>query len=226
MEDAPWYLPVYGIWFWSIPAIFLFTVILLAVPLIYTFRREQAHVQSWKAFWNTMELIWIIGGSTSVIAMISQSWGILSEPLGQYMLDAVRDQYAVVQKASKTTFSKYCPNQSASVKDFCETLEQIILLPEPTLQNILTNNASVTSKQYCQSYKKASENNDEINRDAYWIGWELRDYNIFAGGLRYEIKSGVFSLPRWTDWIRAFAPHLFAFVFAIKIMRSIAVFAL
>ena len=87
----------------------------------------------------------------------------------------------------------------------------------------------VSSNTFVNAYNTAR---DKINEDAaidrLWdtaspIVWDLREYNIAAEEIRFELTS-VFPLPAWTLWLRAFAPQLFAFVFGVKVVRTIAAF--
>jgi hypothetical protein len=231
--DTSWHFPVYPIWFWSIPWIFIISGLLsggvAAVVLIFETNK------SFKQYLNVLELIWVLGGSLSVIALISQSWGIVSPPLTQFMEDNVKYYYSSLHTHASSAFAQYCQGIAPLDETFCGLLKQIITIPEPTAQNTQELKQVVSSDTFRKAYNTARDKIHEDTAidegaaiDRLWdtaspIVWDLYEYNIAVEEIRFELTS-VFPLPAWTLWLRAFAPQLFAFVFGVKVVRTIAAF--
>ena len=223
--DTSWHLPVYPIWFWSIPSIFVISALLsggvAAVALIFGTHK------SFKQYLNVLELMWVLGGSLSIIALVSQSWGAVSPPLTQFMEDNVTYYYSLLHANASSAFAQYCQVIAPLDETFCGLLKQIITIPEPTAQNTQELKQVVSSDTFRKAYNTARDKISEGTAiDRLWdtaspIVWDLREYDIAAEEIRFELTS-VFPLPAWTLWLRAFAPQLFAFVFGVEVVRPIA----
>jgi hypothetical protein len=155
----------------------------------------------------------------------------LSEPFTEWMEDYARDGYQAMHNNAGKVFAEYCGDNVPLDQEFCDVLKRLIAIPEPTAKDAQNPTDVVSSTSYAQAYNRAIDKLDE-KKPTEWIDpiagglvLGLREYNIAAGALRYEMSS-ISPLPHWTFWMRAFAPHLFAFVLGIKVMRSIAAFGL
>ena len=207
------------LWFWLILVIFVVTFGFALMFVVDTFKQRSSRLTYWKNFWSVVEIVWLIGAATSIFGLISPAWGLLGPYLTDKYIEMAQDDLQEAQIVAAKIEDQYC-SDGDNVSEFCVVLSEIRQL------NVAIDPVKVA--KIFQTYMKESntfqkEKDIEDLKDG-GIWWGLDNAVVILKDAKHE-KSKTFPFPAWIFWLRGFSPHLFAFVFALRLARAIAVFA-
>jgi len=99
------------IYFWLILALFVL-VFGLFMPAVLATRQDSkiqgSNMQRWKNFWNSVELIWLIGAFLAIFIAIPSAWSVVSIKIADGFRASAVEELKVVREYAERAYSNHC----------------------------------------------------------------------------------------------------------------------
>jgi hypothetical protein len=216
--DRP-FITTTAVWLATIPTIFIPVFALSIFLAILTWRATPDRKGQWKAFWNVIEIVWLVGTGLSIFGIIStQAASLVPIIVSSYEQDA-HHQGERLSDFARQTQQTFC-SQNPVDEDICS---YIFMLTDLRKNSAIINNDTLRFGSLVNQFKNKHPESpalpaiSKLSSD-YW------DYVEATGFLIREPKTLI--VPGWAKWVTIFAPQIFSFVFPLRLGRALAVFAL
>jgi hypothetical protein len=206
-----------SLWLALLPGILVISTVISTVFVFLTYysklNKEQELLGFIKSVWNVIEIVWILGGSLSFAGLLVGSYSTFVKlEVGIYQNSLAEDINTVADKASSLS-SVTCPSDSFAY--LCEYLA--------TVGKHATDGDA--QDQWSAIYHRTQTDKLDIVRTSKLWSVEnaLQDVSNDITAMKHDREREL--LPSWTIWLTMFSPHIFSFVFPLRLGRALAAFA-
>lgn len=208
----PYAIGIVSVWVAVVPIVFIPTLVLSGYLVAFTFRSSEANKYRWKHFWNFVDALWLIAAGLGIFATLAAGAIALAPVVDKYYQGEIAEKQKKLPVLALNSYNSIChgPGRSDAL---CVHLESFIKQPGPF----------VFPEELARYFRQTnlSENDRaatvELRMGLMELGEDMKFENL---------EAQTSSFPGWATWLAIFAPHLFAFVFPLRLGRAIAVFRL
>lgn len=205
-----------ALWLGSVAAIVFVSAVISTVLVIMTFRSSEDRNSKWKAFWNLVDLAWVIVSGLGIFGAISTAGNILMPLIADLYVQDQHEAASEIAAAARLIDGGFCSTAFRD-RDICAKVEVISNPAAVEKQPFSPSEFSNEVAQYMSRYHDMPWARDlaAIERQ-YW------DYQELVGFGRRETTTIV--SPRWAKWVITILPLIFALAFPARVGRGIAAF--
>jgi hypothetical protein len=201
------------------PALFVvtfYTSLLLAVA---TWRSSTTGRKKWKAFWNVIEIVWLLGGGLSIInLLVTQATAIMPEIIAYYEQDASAAR-AKLQDDAKEVQSRFC-TPTPEDGEICDRVGRLTrLVSDPAIPDDFGFRLILSTDNFIRAHR-----NDPSAQMLDELHTKMFDYMVEEGFVLREKDTRLKTV--WSTSLIRSTPAIFAFVLALRLGRALAAFAL
>lgn len=202
-----------GVWR-ALFVMILFTMLVITIALVRSNFRNPGS-KNWKVFWNVAELLWVVGAVFSLVAALQESdMRVRPEIVASMAADTSERRAALALEAEEVLFlacGRSTAGPACSMIDAART-------PEGQRQANMFDVSHIAEL----ARDRDAIPDDDVRARLFKL---IDDWFIVGEGEALEkFEESPLELPNWMRAILLFAPHVLAFVFPLKLGRTLVAF--
>ena len=217
-SDSTHVLTTTAVWLALIPCIFLTTLFFSFYLAFRTWRSAEENKTWWKQFWNVIEVVWLLGSGLSIFNLVAAQGGALI-PIASSLYKQEADELLdAVQSEAARTRAQFCVEHPIDVPA-CALIERLAQLDQ------VNRSLSVSFELSTAVNRLRAEQPTHPAITAFTLlNRKIFDYIDAEGFVRREFRTR--TQPSWISSFILFTPHIFAFVFPLRLGSALAAFRL